>query len=158
MPDTAKVTKIELTYAPIESERVIEQVASASSGAVVLFLGTTRNHTGDRRTRSLDYEAYGEMAIAHLTDLADQAVVRWELQGVAISHRLGHLLPAEASVAIAVSAAHRTAAFEAAQWLIDTIKESVPIWKKENWEDGTAEWAMPGINRPANSESPHGTR
>jgi molybdopterin synthase catalytic subunit len=88
------------------------------------------------------------MAEAKLAELEEEARRRWPLVGVAIVHRLGHLEVGEASVAIAVSAAHRRAAFEAGQWFIDRIKEVVPIWKKENWADGTGEWVHPGLEAP----------
>jgi len=137
---------ISLTDKPIEAAAVLAQVASHDAGAVVLFLGTTREFTHGRRTASLDYECYAEMAEKKLDELAIQARRRWPLTDCAIVHRLGHLELGEASIAIAVSAPHRQAAFEAGQWLIDTIKEVVPIWKHENWADGTSEWVHPGLS------------
>ncbi|MDX1946862.1 MAG: molybdenum cofactor biosynthesis protein MoaE [Pirellulaceae bacterium] len=136
---------IELTRSPLDPAGVLAQVASRDAGAVVLFLGTTREFTRGRRTASLDYECYPEMALKKLHELEAQARARWPLVAVAIVHRLGHLELGEASVAIAVSSPHRQAAFEAGQWLIDTLKENVPIWKQENWADGTSEWVHPGI-------------
>ena len=112
---------------------------------MVLFLGTTREFTAGRQTESLDYESYGEMAASKLQELEEQARQQWALTEVTIVHRLGHLEIGEASVAIAVSAPHRKDAFTAGQWLIDTLKEIVPIWKKENWADGTSEWVHPGM-------------
>ena len=138
---------IELTYAPIRTQELIDDVTSVRAGAVVLFLGTTRGVTGDRRTRALDYEAYGPMARTQLAELRSEALARWPLQQVAIVHRLGYLLPKEPSVAVAVSAPHRAAAFEAGQWLIDRLKEVVPIWKKEHWDDGPPQWVMPGVDQ-----------
>jgi molybdopterin synthase catalytic subunit len=111
----------------------------------VLFLGTTREFTHGRRTVSLDYECYPRMAEKTLADLESQARERWPLTGCVIVHRLGHLELGEASIAIAVSSPHRQVAFEAGKWLIDTIKEVVPIWKRENWADGTSEWVHPGM-------------
>jgi molybdopterin synthase catalytic subunit len=134
---------VELTNEPIDSAAVLARVASNQAGAVVLFLGTTREMTGDRRTLSLDYECYPEMAEKKMAELETEARERWSLVEIAIVHRLGHLGLGEASVAIAVSSAHRQAAFEAGKWLIDTLKEVVPIWKKENWADGTCEWVHP---------------
>jgi molybdopterin synthase catalytic subunit len=110
----------------------------------VLFLGTTREFTGQRRTVSLDYECYEQMAVTKLGELEAEACRRWPLVGVCIEHRLGRIPPGEISVAIAVSAPHRAAAFEAGKWLIDTIKQIVPVWKKENWSDGTSQWVHPG--------------
>jgi molybdopterin synthase catalytic subunit len=140
---------IRLTQEPIDPTVVLAEVASNDAGAVVLFLGTTREYTHGRRTASLDYECYPEMAEKKLNELASQARRRWPLTACAIVHRLGRLELGEASIAIAVSAPHRQAAFEAGQWLIDTIKEVVPIWKCENWADGTSEWVHPGIQNNA---------
>ena len=136
---------IQLNHDPIDSSEVIESVQSPEAGAVVLFLGTTREFTAGRQTESLDYESYGEMAFRKLEELEQEARQRWSLTELTIIHRLGHLGIGEASVAIAVSAPHRKDAFTAGQWLIDTLKEIVPIWKKENWADGTSEWVHPGM-------------
>ncbi|HCA49057.1 MAG TPA: molybdopterin converting factor [Planctomycetaceae bacterium] len=136
---------IEITNNVIDSQAVLESVQDPRAGAVVLFLGTTRSITGDRGTDSLDYECYESMATRQLESLESAARERWDVISIQITHRLGHLLPGEASVAIAVSSAHRVNAFECGQWLIDTLKEDVPIWKKENWSDGTHEWVHPGI-------------
>ncbi|MGI8981540.1 MAG: molybdenum cofactor biosynthesis protein MoaE [Pirellulaceae bacterium] len=137
---------ISLTHSPIDPSAILAQVASNDAGAVVLFLGTTREFTKGRQTASLDYECYPQMAEAKLTELEALAREKWPLMHVAIVHRLGRLELGEASIAIAVSSSHRQAAFEAGKWLIDTIKEDVPIWKQENWADGTSEWVHPGIN------------
>ncbi len=134
---------IELTEYPIDPAKLLAHVSSPQAGAVVLFLGVTRGVTGDRLTDSLDYECYPEMARAKLAELEQQARGRWPLTGCAIVHRLGHLEIEEASVAVAVSSPHRADAFEAGCWLIDTLKEVVPIWKRENWADGTHEWVHP---------------
>ena len=139
---------IELTQTPIETAALLESVHSTRAGAVVLFLGTTREFTGERQTLSLDYECYPEMARKTLVELETEAVQRWPLVNCAIVHRLGHLGPGEASVAVATSSPHRQDAFEAAKWLIDTLKEIVPIWKKENWADGTSQWVHPGMDVP----------
>lgn len=136
---------ISLIDSPIDSAAILAQVASNDAGAVVLFLGTTREFTKGRQTASLDYECYPQMAEAKLAELEAQAREKWPLIHVAIVHRLGRLGLGEASIAIAVSSPHRQAAFEAGKWLIDTIKEDVPIWKQENWADGTSEWVHPGI-------------
>lgn len=136
---------IQLNHEPIDSNQALASVQSPHAGAVVLFLGTTREFTAGRQTESLDYESYGEMAASKLQELEEQARQQWALTEVTIVHRLGHLEIGEASVAIAVSAPHRKDAFTAGQWLIDTLKEIVPIWKKENWADGTSEWVHPGM-------------
>jgi molybdopterin synthase catalytic subunit len=136
---------IELTNEPIDATLVLSRAQSNLAGAVVLFLGTTREFTCGKQTASLDYECYPEMATRKLQQLEAEAREKWELVGVAIVHRLGHLELGEASIAIAVSSPHRQASFEAGKWLIDTIKEVVPIWKKENWSDGSTEWVHPGV-------------
>jgi molybdopterin synthase catalytic subunit len=137
---------IELTEKPIDTPAVLASARSPSAGAVVLFLGTAREVTAGRQTESLEYEAYPEMARAKLAELEQDARRRWRLVECIVVHRLGHLPVGEISVAVAVSSAHREAAFEAGRWLIDRIKEVVPIWKKENWADGTSEWVHPGLD------------
>jgi molybdopterin synthase catalytic subunit len=135
---------IQLTNEPIDTRAILADAAHPHAGAVVLFLGTTRQITKGRETASLDYECYPEMATKKLNELEIQARERWPLLNCIVVHRLGHLAIGEASIAIAVSSPHRRDAFEAGQWLIDTIKEVVPIWKQENWQDGTSEWVHPG--------------
>jgi molybdopterin synthase catalytic subunit len=136
---------IDIVDSPIDSAALVAKVTVAEAGAVVLFLGTTRSVTHGRETTSLDYECYPEMARAKLAELESLARERWPILGLALIHRIGKVMPTEASVAVAVSTAHRDAAFEAGKWLIDTLKEEVPIWKRENWADGTTEWVHPGI-------------
>ncbi len=139
---------IELTEKPIDVARVLRGVENPAAGAVVLFLGTTRGETGGRQTASLDYECYPEMAEKQLLELEKDARRRWPLIECSVVHRVGHLEVGEASVAIAVSSAHRQPAFEAGQWLIDQIKHVVPIWKRENWADGESQWVHPGLQTP----------
>jgi molybdopterin synthase catalytic subunit len=134
---------VELTENDIDAASVLAKVQNRAAGAVVLFLGTTREMTGGRRTVSLDYEAYPEMARKKMEELEAEARRRWPILECAIVHRFGQLDIGEASVAVAVSCAHRHPAFAAGQWLIDTLKEVVPIWKRENWADGTTEWVHP---------------
>ena len=136
---------IRLTRDPIDTDAVLAEVASHRAGAAILFLGVTREFTKGRQTSSLDYDCYPEMAEKKMAELEAQARERWDLTGCCIVHRLGHLEISEASVAIAVSSPHRGTAFEAGQWLIDTLKEVVPIWKQENWADGTIEWVHPNV-------------
>ncbi len=137
---------IALTHDTIDAAEVLQDVGSPAAGAVVLFLGTVRGVTDDRQTTSLDYECYPEMAEKKLAELEAQARQRWPLQSVAIVHRLGNLTVGETSVAIAVSSAHRREAFEAGGWLIDRIKEVVPVWKRENYADGASDWVHPDSN------------
>ncbi len=136
---------IRLVHEAIDVPALLAFVNSRQAGAVVLFLGTTREFTHGRQTASLDYECYPEMAERKLVELEAEARRRWPIVECGVVHRLGHVPLGEASVAIAVSTAHRRDAFEAGQWLIDTLKEVVPIWKKENWADGAAEWVHPGV-------------
>jgi molybdopterin synthase catalytic subunit len=125
---------------------VLASVEANDAGAVVLFLGTTREVTDGRVTDSLDYEAYSPMAEKQMAALEAEARRRWPVIECALVHRVGHLEIREASVAVAVSSGHRDAAFEAARWLIDALKEHVPIWKRENWADGTSQWVHPGVD------------
>jgi molybdopterin synthase catalytic subunit len=124
----------------IETVSIIEGIKRPEDGAAVVFEGIVRNHTRGRRTLYLDYEAYEEMALKQMEELAARALAEFKIRDVAIVHRLGRLEIGETSVLIAVASAHRAAAFEACRWLIDTLKRTVPIWKKEHFEDG-AVWA-----------------
>lgn len=144
---------VDITHLPIDTQALLARVTSPASGAVVLFLGTTRQWTDGRETASLDYECHEKMARAKLAELETTARERWPLVDCAIVHRVGHVPLGEASVAIAVSTAHRGAAFEAGQWLIDTLKEVVPIWKKEHWADGQSAWVHPGLDLDASAKS-----
>jgi molybdopterin synthase catalytic subunit len=137
---------IEICSSPIDHSTVTERVRSPQAGAVCTFLGTVREMTAERRTVSLDYETYPEMALKKLAGLEAEARSRWPIIELAIVHRVGHLDLREVSVVVAVSCPHRHQAFEACHWLIDTLKEVVPIWKRENWADGTEEWVHPGIS------------
>lgn len=134
---------IQLTHDTIDSAAMIERAQSPDAGAVLLFLGCTRQHTAGRETAELTYDAYGEMAERELAALETEARERWGLHECLIAHRLGLVPLGKASVAIVVASPHRQAAFEAGQWLIDTLKQRVPIWKQEHWADGTSEWVHP---------------
>jgi molybdopterin synthase catalytic subunit/molybdopterin converting factor small subunit len=138
----------------IDTRRVVEEMKRGEDGAAVVFEGVVRNQTRGRRTLYLDYEAYEEMALREMEGLAGKALERFEVRDVALIHRLGRLEIGETSVLIVVASGHRAAAFEACRWLIDTLKRTVPIWKKEYFEDG-AVWAdgeaFPEEIRPGNS-------
>jgi molybdopterin synthase catalytic subunit len=136
---------IEITELPIDHAAVTERVRSNMAGAVCTFLGTVREFTGDRRTVALSYEAYPEMALKKLAELEGEARRRWPVIDLALVHRVGKLDLGDVSVVVAVSCPHRGESFEACRWLIDTLKDVVPIWKKENWEDGGQEWIHPGL-------------
>jgi molybdopterin synthase catalytic subunit len=135
---------VELITQPIDYQALTERVRRADCGAVVLFLGTVRELTAGRRTAALDYEAYPAMAEKKMAEIEADTRRRWPVGEMALVHRLGHLELGEISVAVAVSCPHRGAAFAACQHAIDRLKELVPIWKKENWADGTTEWVHPG--------------
>ncbi len=124
----------------IGTERVVAGLKRGEDGAAVVFEGVVRNQTRGRETLYLDYEAYEEMALEQMESLAHDAMQRFQIRDVAIVHRLGRLEIGETSVLIVVASAHRAAAFDACRWLIDTLKRTVPIWKKEYFEDG-AVWA-----------------
>jgi molybdopterin converting factor subunit 1 len=130
----------EITREPIQTQEVVASLKRGENGAVLVFEGTVRNQTRGRRTLYLDYEAYEEMALGEMEALAAKALEQFQVRDVAIVHRLGRIEIGETSVLIAVASAHRAPAFEACRWLIDTLKRTVPIWKKEHFEDG-AVWA-----------------
>src|SRR5215470_7343920 len=129
-----------LVHEPIQAEILIKHLKQGEDGAVVVFDGIVRNNTRGRRTLYLIYEAYAEMALKQMCTLAQEATQRFTIRDVLLVHRLGKLEVGETSVLIAVASAHRPAAFDACRWLIDTLKKTVPIWKKEHFEDG-AIWA-----------------
>jgi molybdopterin synthase catalytic subunit/molybdopterin converting factor small subunit len=124
----------------IDTTAVLEEIKHPEDGAAVVFEGVVRDHTRGRRTLYLDYEAYEPMALKQMEELALQALAQFQVRDVRLVHRLGRLEIGETSVLIVVASAHRAAAFEACRWLIDTLKRTVPIWKKEYFEDG-AVWA-----------------
>ncbi len=124
----------------IDTAGVLERIKHPEDGAAIVFEGIVRNHSRNRRTLFLDYEAYEEMALKQMESLAEQALSQFKIRDVVLIHRLGRLEIGETSVLIIVGSAHRAAAFEASRWLIDTLKRTVPIWKKEHFEDG-AVWA-----------------
>ena len=136
----ATQSRVQLTSQRIDTAGLAERMKRAEDGAVVVFEGIVRDNSRGRRTLYLDYEAYEEMARKQLEELAAQALSKFKVREVAVAHRLGRLQIGETSVAIVVSSAHRAAAFDACRWMIDTLKQTVPIWKKEHFEDG-AVWA-----------------
>ena len=130
----------ELTRAHIDLAPLVAVASRPECGAVNLFLGTTRNHHQGRRVVRLEYEAYERMALDSLAALEQAACERFALAHCVVVHRLGEVPAGEASVAGVVSSAHRAAAFDASRWIMDELKRSVPIWKKEFFADGGAEW------------------
>ena len=132
----APAAMFQIVAQPIDAAAVTAAVADPATGATCTFIGTTRDHNDGRLVTGLEYEAYVEMALAELRKIGDAARRRWPIAGVAIVHRIGVVPIGEASVVIAVSAAHRVAAFEACHFAIDRLKEVVPIWKKEHFDGG----------------------
>jgi molybdopterin synthase catalytic subunit len=135
---------IRLTRDVIDYHALTAQVRRGDCGAVVLFLGTVRDLTGQRLTVALDYEAYPAMAEKKMAEIETETRRLWPVGEILMEHRLGHLEIGDVSVAVAVSCPHRAQAFEACRYVIDRLKELVPIWKKENWADGATEWVHPG--------------
>jgi molybdopterin synthase catalytic subunit len=134
---------IRLTREPIDYNALTELVRRPGCGAVVTFLGTVRDLTDGKVTVALDYEAYPVMAENKMAEIEADTRSRWPVGDIALVHRLGHLDVGEVSVAVAVSCPHRAEAFAACRHAIDRLKELVPIWKKENWNDGASEWVHP---------------
>jgi molybdopterin synthase catalytic subunit len=135
---------VRLTRAEIDYGQLTEGVRLPHCGAVVLFLGTVRDVTGEQVTVALEYDAYPSMAEKVLRDIEAEVRGRWPVGDMTIEHRLGRLDVGAISVAIAVSCPHRAEAFEACRFAMDRVKELAPIWKKENWADGRTEWVHPG--------------
>jgi molybdopterin synthase catalytic subunit len=134
---------IAFTHDDIDYHALTEQVRRPDCGGVVLFLGTVRDLTDGKVTVALDYEAYPGMAEKKMAEIERETRQRWPVGEIALVHRLGHLDVGAVSVAVAVSSPHRAEAFEACRYAIDRLKELVPIWKKENWADGSMEWVHP---------------
>lgn len=133
---------VQVTECPIRVAELIDVVRTPLDGAVVVFQGTVRELSHGRRVLRMEYEAYREMALEMLTQVEREAVSRFGVQRIAIVHRVGTLSPGEVSVAVVVASPHRKEAFAACSYAIDRIKQIVPVWKKEHFEEG-AEW-VPG--------------
>jgi molybdopterin synthase catalytic subunit len=129
---------IELTYAPLDAETIARKVMRPSDGGLVVFSGVVRNHSEGQDVLYLEYEAYQEMALPKLQQVASEVASQWPMAQVAMSHRLGKMEIGEVSVVVAASAPHRPEAFAAARYAIDRLKEIVPIWKKEFFAGGSS--------------------
>jgi molybdopterin synthase catalytic subunit len=134
-----KLQMIVITHNSIDIQNVIRSAESADAGALNVFIGTVRSKTGEKKVIRLEYEAYEPMAILELKKIIEMAKEKWNLKGWAISHRVGTLNIGDVAVVVAVSTAHRKESFEACQFIIDSLKQTVPIWKKEIFEGGE-EW------------------
>ena len=132
--------KCDIVRERIPTEQILERIKHAEDGAVVVFEGIVRNHTRSRQTLFLDYEAYEPMAHSQLNALAEKVLANYKVREIVIVHRLGRLEIGETSVLIVAASAHRAAAFDACRFAIDTLKRTVPIWKKEYFTDGVV-WA-----------------
>jgi molybdopterin synthase catalytic subunit len=138
-----------ITTEPLHLQELVDFVTDPEAGAIATFVGTTRNHNEGRKVIALDYDAYPEMAAKELTRLGEEARKRWQICRIAVVHRVGPVQITEPSVMIAVSAAHREAAFAACRFAIEEIKRTVPIWKKEVYEGGEI-WIGTQSGQPLN--------
>ncbi len=129
-------TQIKISNQPLDIQTCIDWVMSPESGGIDVFIGTVRNTTKGKAVLRLEFETYEKMAVTEMDKIAAQAGEKWPVQKLIVHHRTGILKVGEAAVVIAVSAVHRAAAFEACRYMIDTLKQTVPIWKKEVFEDG----------------------
>jgi len=125
-----------VTDKPLDTQAIIKSVESPNGGAVNVFIGTVRNATKGKKVLKLEFEAYEPMATKELIKIVEQAKAKWPIIKVVVHHRTGVMQIGEVPVVIAVATAHREAGFEACQYIIDSLKETVPIWKKEFFEDG----------------------
>ena len=132
-----------ITSEVITGEEVREAVETPDAGAVVLFFGTVRNNTGGRPTKYLEYQAYPPMAEKKMSEISKEISKKWGIDRVAMIHRVGKLEIGEVSVAVAVASPHRIDGFEACEYAMNRLKQIVPIWKREVWVDGEAEWVKP---------------
>ena len=139
-----------LQHSPLNVGTAFAFLQTPRAGGIDLFVGTTRQWTGDKETVRLEYDCYAAMALKEMERLAGEAQARWPVERVCILHRLGIVPPAEASVVVGVATPHRADAFAACRYLIDTLKQQVPIWKREVYADGETEWVEgpvpPAIN------------
>ena len=137
-----------LRHEPLDVGAAFTFLQTPNAGGIDLFVGTTRQWTADKETVRLEYDCYEAMALKEMERLAEQAQARWPVERVCLLHRLGIVPPAEASVVVGVATPHRADAFAACRFLIDTLKQQVPIWKREVYADGSTEW-VEGPTPPA---------
>ena len=142
MEGSTQTIRVSVRADPIDTAALVAEVGSPQSGATVLFLGTVRDHSdGKTGVTHLDYEVYAEMVEPKIAEVVNDAATKWPVLAAVVEHRSGVVNLGEASVAVAVSSAHRADAFDAAEFIIDELKRSAPIWKKEHWPGG-AEWSQ----------------
>ena len=141
MDGSAQTIRVSVGVDPIDTAALVAEVGRPESGATVLFLGTVRDHSeGKTGVTHLDYEVYAEMVEPKIVEVVNEAATKWPVLAAAVEHRTGVVNLGEASVAVAISCAHRADAFDAAEFIIDELKRSAPIWKKEFWPGGS-EWS-----------------
>lgn len=136
VPDLENKIDIQISDKPLSEKNCLDFVSHPGAGGIVNFIGTVRNQTQGKAVIKLEFEAYVPMAISEMRKIAERATEKWPVQKMAIHHRVGTLAIGEIAVIISVACPHRKAAFEACSFAIDTLKETVPIWKKEFFEDG----------------------
>ncbi|MDB4917116.1 MAG: molybdopterin converting factor [Gemmatimonadetes bacterium] len=141
-----------LTRVPIDASALIAEVSAPAHGAIILFLGVVREVNDGRGVTGIEYSAYEAMAAAELQAIASEAATKFASSAVVIEHRVGELALEEASVGIAVAHAHRGEAYAVSRWTIEELKRRVPVWKREQYVDGTQEWVDPS-GRPATGMS-----
>jgi molybdopterin synthase catalytic subunit len=141
MDASRQVIRVSVGDAAIDPSALVDEAVRRDSGAMVLFLGTVRDHSATaEQVTHLEYEVYPEEVVPKIREIVDEATGRWPILNVVVEHRSGRVVLGEASVAVAVSASHRADAFAAAQFIIDELKTRAPIWKKEHWPGGS-EWS-----------------
>jgi len=141
MEDARQSIRVSVGDDPIDVDALVAEVGRPDAGATVLFLGTVRDHSeGKTGVTHLSYEVFAEMVEPKIAEIVEEAATKWPVLSVAVEHRSGDVGLGQASVAVAISCAHRADAFEAARFVIDELKERAPIWKKEHWPGG-AEWS-----------------
>jgi molybdopterin synthase catalytic subunit len=147
---TDEATRVTLTRDAISAAALVETLRRTDGGAIATFEGTVRaeRRADGAELTALDYVAYEEMALEQMRELRRRVLRSFDVLDAAFAHRLGRLVLGEVSVAVVVVAAHRTAAFEACRWLIDTLKVDVPIWKRDIWADGREDWREPDVEQP----------
>lgn len=142
MEASQQTIRVSVDARPVDTALLVQEVARPDSGATVLFVGTVRDHSeGKTGVTHLEYEVYAEQVESKITDIVDEAGANWPILAAVVEHRSGDVQVGEASVAVAISSAHRADAFDAARFIIDELKEKAPIWKKEHWPGG-AEWSQ----------------
>ncbi len=149
-----------ITRDPIDLDSLRQRSHHPKAGAMLLFCGDVRNHSEGKPVEALEYEAHQSMALKQINEIVEEAQKRWEMHFVEVVHRFGQMGISECSIAIAVATSHRKDAYPASRYIIDTVKHTVPIWKKEHFTDGSSEWSKGceacGVHEmPLDAQAPH---